>query len=159
MKLAAIAALIAIIVACSDPCVEEGRPIEKMQPAIPDETIQSIPEPEPEKKNTMDGVLLTRYCICEKCCGKQPDHPAYGITASGRKAEPYISVAVDPEIIPLGSTVWLVFSDGVMIKCRADDIGGSIKGARIDLCVSSHTEAIEQGIDYITICWEVENNG
>jgi 3D (Asp-Asp-Asp) domain-containing protein len=106
----------------------------------------------------IEGVLLTHYCICEKCCGKMPDHPAYGITASGREAVPYISVAVDPDVIPLGSTVWLVFSDGGRIECRADDTGGAITGARIDLCVSSHREALEHGIDYITVYWEVEED-
>ena len=157
MKLTAIAAVCAVLVACSAPCTEETPPVDKLAPSTPEETIQAIPEPEPEP-NMIEGVLLTHYCICEKCCGKTPDHPAYGITASGREAVPYISVAVDPDIIPLGSTVWLMFSDGGRIQCRADDTGSAIQGARIDLCVSSHTEALEHGIDYITVYWEVEED-
>lgn len=103
---------------------------------------------------TMKNVKLTHYCICEKCCGKTPAHPAYGITASGRKAEPYVSVAVDPDVIPLGSTVWIEYADGKVIECRADDTGGAINGSRIDLCVSSHSEAWNLGIDNVTVKWK-----
>lgn len=109
------------------------------------------------KDNVLENVKLTHYCICEKCCGKTPDHPAYGITASGREAEPYVSVAVDPKLIPLGSTVWIEYADGKVIECRADDTGGAINGSRIDLCVSSHKEAWNLGVEYVTVTWEVEN--
>lgn len=123
---------------------------------IPERRVIEVPEP-PER-NTLENVLLTHYCVCEKCCGKATDHPAYGITASGRHAQPYVSIAVDPEVIPLGSTVWLEYSDGRMVECRADDTGGAIDGARIDLCVTSHTEALELGIEYITVYWEVKSD-
>ena len=155
MKRTAIATVCAVLVACSSPCGEETPTVDKLAPSPSDETIRAVPEPE---LNEMENVLLTHYCICEKCCGKTPDHPAYGITASGRTAEPYISVAVDPDVIPLGSTVWIAFSDGGRIQCRADDTGSAISGSRIDLCVSSHTEAIEHGIDTVTVYWEVEED-
>ena len=157
MKLTAIAAVCAMLVACSMPSGEVTSSVDKLEPSAASETLCPIPEPEPEMKS-LENVLLTHYCICEKCCGKTPDHPAYGITASGREAVPYISVAVDPDIIPLGSTVWLMFSDGGRIQCRADDTGSAIQGARIDLCVSSHTEALEHGVDYITVYWEVDED-
>ena len=155
MKLTAIATVCAMLVACAAPSGEVIPPMDKLAPSPADETIQAVLEPE---LNVMEDVLLTHYCVCEKCCGKTPDHPAYGITASGREAVPYISVAVDPDVIPLDSTVWIVFSDGGRIQCRADDTGGAINGSRIDLCVSSHTEAIEHGIDTVTVYWEVEEN-
>lgn len=150
MKFTAIAAMCAVLVACATPCDTQ---VDKLSPSLPDETIQSIPEP--VEQNVLEGVLLTHYCICEKCCGKAPDHPAYGITASGREAEPYISVAVDPDVIPLGSTVWLEFDGGWKLECRADDTGSAISGARVDLCVPSHDEAIERGIQNVTVTWEV----
>ena len=40
-----------------------------------------------EKLKQIENATITAYCICKKCCGKDPDHPAYGITASGREAE------------------------------------------------------------------------
>lgn len=158
MRYSVIATACAMLIACSVPCEEDPvtAPAKELAPSITDAPIQAIPEP--VERNTLEDVLLTHYCICEECCGKAPEHPAYGITTSGRAAEPYISVAVDPDVIPLGSTVWVVFSDGGKIQCRADDTGGAITGARIDLCVSSHTEAIEHGIDTVTVYWEVEED-
>lgn len=122
-------------------------------PKLPKFQEQAIVTAE-DKREKIDDVLLTHYCICKKCCGKTPEHPAYGITASGREAEPYISVAVDPKVIPLGSTVWLVYEDGRTVECRADDTGGAIKGSRIDLCVPSHSEALQLGIDRVTVYWK-----
>lgn len=108
-----------------------------------------------ERMPKMEETILTHYCICQKCCGKTPEHPAYGITASGRKAEPYTSVAVDPKIIPLGSTVYIDHGDGDIRVYRADDTGRDIKGAHIDLCVTEHGEAKELGVDTVTVWWEV----
>lgn len=27
----------------------------------------------------LDNVTVTHYCICQQCCGKAPDHPAYAV--------------------------------------------------------------------------------
>lgn len=150
-----LAALCATLLVCTAPKpVAEIAQFHHRLP-LPERQILTVSEPKLEK---LDNILLTHYCICEKCCGKTPDHPAYGITHSGRTAEPYISVAVDPDVIPLGSTVWLAYGDGRIVECRADDTGGAINGARIDLCVSSHSEALELGIDYITVYWKEGND-
>lgn len=101
----------------------------------------------------IENVTMTHYCICQKCCGKSPDNPDYGITASGRKATPYVSVAVDPDVIPLGSEVLVDYGDGEIHYYRADDIGGSVKGNHIDLCVGSHQEAIDLGVKTVTVWW------
>ena len=101
----------------------------------------------------IENVAMTHYCICQKCCGKSPDNPDYGITASGRKATPYVSVAVDPDVIPLGSEVLVDYGDGEIHYYRADDIGGSVKGNHIDLCVGSHQEAIDLGVKTVTVWW------
>lgn len=111
------------------------------------------------KMNKLEGAILTHYCICEKCCGKTPDHPAYGITASGREAEPYVSVAVDPFLIPLGAYVLIDYGDGNVLAGRADDVGSAIVGGRIDLCVSSHQEALELGVKTVDVYWEVDERG
>ena len=48
-------------------------------------------------------------------------------------------VAVDPKIIPLGSTVYVTSTDGSWNYgvASAEDTGGAIKGNRIDLCYDS----------------------
>ena len=99
----------------------------------------------------IDNVTVTHYCICQKCCGKSPDHPAYGITASGRYATPYVSVAVDPSVIPLGSDVLVDYGDGVIEYYRADDTGSGVGGKHIDLCVSNHQEARNLGVRTATV--------
>lgn len=124
---------------------------------IPEEEIQEDYENEKieaallEQAARLDSVTVTHYCICEKCCGKSPDHPAYGITASGRPAVPSVSVAVDRSIIPLGSDVLVDYGDGEIHYYRADDTGSGIKGNHIDLCVSSHEEALALGVRTATV--------
>ena len=105
------------------------------------------------KFKQIENATLTHYCICKSCCGKETDHPAYGITASGRKAEPYLSVAVDPFLIPLGSTVYIDYGDGEIKEYRADDTGSGVAGAHIDLCVSDHEEALELGVKTVKVWW------
>ncbi len=79
-------------------------------------------------------------------CGKSPSHPAYGITATGRKAT-YGVVAVDPRVIPLGSRLYIESADGKYVygTAIAADTGGAIKGNRIDLCFNTRSEAISFG--------------
>lgn len=118
-------------------------------------------EPSEEKDplanwNKVEGATLTHYCICVVCCGKEPDHPAYGITASGREAEPYTSVAVDPLLVPLGAYVLIDYGDGEVLVGRADDTGASIDGSHFDLCVNSHSEAKELGVKTVDVYWQNE---
>jgi len=63
-----------------------------------------------------------------------------GITATGKVAVEGI-IAVDPKIIPLGTTVEIK-DIGVFI---ADDRGGKIKGNRIDIFFDSKEEAKDFG--------------
>jgi len=79
-------------------------------------------------------------------CGKSPSHPAYGITATGRRAG-YGIVAVDPSIIPLGTKLYIESADGSYVygTAIAADTGGAIKGNRIDLCFNTRSEAINFG--------------
>ena len=102
----------------------------------------------------LDNVTVTHYCICQQCCGKAPDHPAYGITASGTRATPYRTVAVDPSVIPLGADVLVDYGDGAGLRrYRAEDTGGAVKGNHIDLCVGSHAEALQLGRRTATVYW------
>ena len=80
---------------------------------------------------------ITHYC-CERykhICGTGD-----GLTATGIEVAPGI-VAVDPEVIPLGSTVVI---DGV--EYLAADTGGAIKGKKVDIAVPTHQEALELGV-------------
>ena len=102
----------------------------------------------------IEDAIITAYCICEKCCGKDESHPAYGITASGREAEPFVSVAVDPSVISLGGTVFIDYGEGEVQEFRADDTGSAIKGTRIDVCYPSHRSALEHGVKTATVYYK-----
>lgn len=111
-----------------------------------------------DRSHTLTNVTVTHYCPCQKCCGKPENHPAYGITASGRKLAPGVSVGVDPSVIPLGSTVILDFGDGELQYCVADDTGSGVKGNHIDLAMADHQEALEMGVRTATVYWCEEEN-
>jgi len=81
-------------------------------------------------------VEVTAYCPCEKCCGEYAD----GLTATGKDAYTK-GVAVDPKVIPLGSTIHIPGYGTV----EADDVGGAIKGAKIDVRFRTHKEAKQWG--------------
>ena len=100
------------------------------------------------KANKIENVKVTHYCCCVKCCGKDD-----GITYSGVKATPGVTVAVDTSIIPLGSDVLVDYGDGVINYYRADDTGSAIKGNKLDLCVGSHQDAINLGVRTATVYW------
>lgn len=103
----------------------------------------------------LEGVTVTYYDCCVACCGKDD-----GITYSGTRSVPYETCAVDPDVIPLWSTVTVDYGDGELHHYRAEDIGGGVKGNRIDICVASHGEAMELGVRTATVYWmEVENEG
>ena len=106
-----------------------------------------------DQAHVLENVTVTHYCICQRCCGKAPDHPAYGITASGRRATPYVSVAVDPSVIPLGADVLVDYGDGEIHYYRADDTGSGVGSRHIDLCVGSHAEALQRGHRTATVYW------
>ena len=106
-------------------------------------------------------ILATAYCVCPKCCGKMPDDPKYGITASGLDLKPYLEegvnphiVAVDVGIIPLGTEMYIevpeLSRDSYISAdygfATAKDTGGMINGYRIDIFFMTHQEAVEWGV-------------
>lgn len=82
---------------------------------------------------------VTAYCPCETCCGRWAD----GLTASGLPAGPGV-VAVDPEVIPLGSTVVV---DGQ--RYLAADTG--VTGDHVDICMPDHAAAEDFGVQRMDV--------
>ena len=85
-------------------------------------------------------MTATAYDATFESCGKHPDNPNYGITYSGLKVKPGI-VAVDPKVIPLGTHLYV---EGYG-EALAADIGGAIKGNRIDLYYESPKDVARYG--------------
>ena len=57
------------------------------------------------------------------------------VTAMETTPIPYYTIAVDPNVIPLGSYCTVVFPDGRVFECRAEDTGGMVYGYHIDMYV------------------------
>lgn len=139
----------------------EKEPAESQEPAVYTEPIgPELPEEEVQEDyenenieaallaqaTRLDDVTVTHYDPCVKCCGKTD-----GITATGVYVTPYYTVAVDPELIPLGSEVLVDYGDGEIHYYRAEDVGGGVKGKHLDLCVTDHTEALTLGVRQATV--------
>ena len=101
--------------------------------------LAAVVEPEPE---SLGEFKLTAYCPCEKCCGEWAD----GITYTGTRATEGRTVAVDPSVIPLGSTVRINGHDYI-----AEDIGGAIKENRVDVFFDTHQAALQFGVQYADV--------
>jgi 3D (Asp-Asp-Asp) domain-containing protein len=95
-------------------------------------------ESTPENTQTF---IATAYDLSVQSCGKPIGHPQYGITSNGtniagKTREQAMSIAVDPNVIPLGSQVKITFPEpythfnGVY---TANDTGSAIKGKKIDI--------------------------
>ena len=93
-------------------------------------------------KKYVGTFKIYAYCPCTKCCGKN----ANGHTASGTKATEGRTIAVDPKVIPLGSTVYIEYS-GEQHKFIAEDTGGHwIQGYKIDKYMDSHSACYTWGV-------------
>ena len=116
--------------------------------SIIDTPIMSVPAPVEtgdEDIEYLGEFEVTHYCECEKCCGKKPDHPQYGITASGRRVGEGRTVAVDTSIIPLGTKLKLKYPNGTEMNLIAEDKGSAIKQNKLDVYISSHERALKMG--------------
>ena len=93
-------------------------------------------------------MRVTAYCPCEICCGVYAD----GITASGLPvtANGGLLVAADPEVLPIGSMVAVPgYGGGRPVPVL--DVGGAIKGNRIDVLFPTHQEALEWGVQWLKV--------
>jgi len=96
---------------------------------------------------------LTAYCPCSKCCGKwgvnrpvDENGELIVITASGKRAKAGITIAADRTVLPFGTKV--VFYGH---EYEVQDVGGAIKGNRIDVYFDDHQEALEFGVQYTEV--------
>lgn len=109
---------------------------------------------------------ITAYDLSVQSTGKTKSHPAYGISRSGidlkgKTWEEARIVAVDKDIIPLGSKILIEFKDDKYKRYTGiystEDTGSSIKGYHIDLFLGDFDsykpsrEAIEFGITYADV--------
>lgn len=138
--------------------VETVKPVVIMAEPVVDEVteqpVEELAEIEVEPELVSLGEFkLTAYCSCKKCCGKwaecrplDEDGNEIVIGASGEVLTAGHSIAVDPKLIPYGTTVVINGKEYV-----AQDCGGSIKNNRIDVYFNDHAEALEFGVQYAEV--------
>lgn len=139
---------------------QEAEPVE-----TPAETVTYVPapaiEPQEDAENELiEAALLSRSTVIDDCtvtfyCAEQYPHicgTGDGIACDGTPVIPWATCAVDPNVIPLGSTVLVDLGDGEGLRYfRANDTG--VKGSHIDLCVPTHAEALSLGVKTAAVYW------
>lgn len=101
-------------------------------------TIQEV-EAEDDFMTYAGDFQVTYYC------GENYPHicgTGNGITASGQQATQGITVAADPDVIPMGSYIYI---EGVGMRI-VQDTGGAIAGNKLDVYVDTHQEALAQSV-------------
>lgn len=80
------------------------------------------------------------------------ERQSWKITATGTTAR-VGAIAVDPTVIPYGTRMYIVSSDGTITYgvATAEDCGGGIKGNRIDLFFDSYDTCIQFGVRDCTV--------
>lgn len=101
-------------------------------------------------------VTVTAYDLSPESCGKYEGEEGYGVTASGVDLSGHSlwsarAIAVDPNVIPLGSKVRIMFEDEDAQQYNgiytAIDTGAAINGNRIDIFFGNATnEALNFGV-------------
>lgn len=108
----------------------------------PDEVLEPV-----EVVETPQGYLDYSESLNMEATAYLPtDGGGAGITAMGIPAT-YGIVAVDPDVIPLGSRVYIPGYG----EALAADTGGAIYGNRIDLCMEDYYQAMDFGRRNVTV--------
>ena len=131
----------------------------------PAEAESAVPAPaiEPQEdfeNERIEDALLSRSSVIDDCtvtfyCAERYKHicgTGDGIAYDGTPVIPWATCAVDPSVIPLGSTVLVDLGDGEGLRTLvANDTG--VKGNHIDISVPTHDEALRLGIQTSTVYW------
>ena len=122
-------------------------PLQK--PAQVEELAPQIIEHDPVSNGVevLGEFALTAYCSCEVCCGewalnrpKDENGEEIVYTARGARAAVGVTVAVDPDVIPLGSDVYI---EGLGWYVAQDT--GNFSENVIDIYFDNHVDALEFG--------------
>lgn len=127
----------------------QAREIEPVEPQIVEAVYDPAWDiPATEEAECTDVYLgeytLTAYCACAKCCGQWSN----GYTATGTLATEGRTIAVDPDVVPYGSKVLLIWPDGTQHEYIAEDCGSGINGNRIDVFIADHEAARVFGVQH-----------
>ena len=99
------------------------------------------------------GVFkITAYTAGYESCGKLPEDPLYGITATGAEVKEHHTIASDWDVLPPGTRVRI---EGLPYIYIVEDRGGAVKGKHIDMYIEDLDEALKWGVKNREV-WTVE---
>lgn len=124
---------------------EDEDPVEENEPADVEIDYPIIGE---NTITTASGEVLTytHTMTVEATAYTKTDAGCDDWTATGTLAR-YGAIAVDPSVIPYGTRMYIVSWDGSVVYgyATAEDCGGAINGARVDLYYDTYEECIQFG--------------
>jgi len=137
------------------PAPETKQEAKTPQPAPETEQEVKTPQPAPETKQEANNPPSDYQHVLEvSATAYAPgphDNDQWGNkTYIGSQVRPGI-IAVDPNVIPLGSRVYLQYPDGHGEYAVAEDTGGAIKGNRVDVAKWTVGEAQDFGIQKVKV--------
>ena len=142
---------------------QETRETVPMETPVEAESTAPAPAIEPQEdaeNEQIEAALLARSYTIESCtvtfyCAEHYPHicgTGDGIAYDGTPVLPWATCAVDPDVIPLGSTILVDLGDGEGLRYfRANDTG--VQGNHIDINVPTHDEALCLGVRTSTVYW------
>lgn len=101
----------------------------KPGPAADESTVETG-----EKGDFLGEFSASGYCNCSSCSG------GHNLTYSGTVPQPKHTIAADISVLPIGTKVMI---DDVVYT--VEDIGGGVKGNKLDIFFASHEEALNFG--------------
>ena len=129
-------------------------------PVSPAQCLEAPDIPEDYENEKIEVAMLAEANEIEDCtvtwytadtCSKQPGDTAYGITYSGLPVVEHLTCAVDPDVIPLYSDVFVQYADGTIEQLWATDTG--VTGNAIDIYTPDYDYAIQCGRQSLTVWW------
>lgn len=101
-----------------------------------------VPEGAEHIGESLGVYTVTYYCSCSICCGWWSGGP----TASGAYPTADWTVAADPDVLPLGTRIYMNGHEYCV-----EDTGSGVEGNHIDVYVDDHELAVNNGIGYAEI--------
>lgn len=114
--------------------VERKETIEQLQTEV-EQLTDTIAADQSIALTYAGSFSCTAYCAEEyvHICGE-----GHGITSSGAKVQPGVTVAADTSILPYGTVVYI---EGVGLRV-VQDTGSAVVGNKLDVAVNTHAEAL-----------------
>ena len=110
-----------------------------------------------EPKGVRKMMEVTAYDLSYQSCQKWPNHPEYGITASGKRVSEWHTIAAGKEI-QFGTRVYIPYfkdkpNKGIFV---VEDRGGGVGYNRLDVYMDSYEDCMKFGRQDITV-WILED--